>query len=150
MEIDDHKTEGMVALLPTSSDWCKIELPHCTIVYLGDISDRSPAEFNTLGKLASSISMMTGPVPVKVMDTEVLGDVEQVNVLKLEPSPQLKALRQFFEMWDMSEFDFHPHATIGPVNEPVPEFPPMILVFDRIMVAWGDESLIFNLKGGGY
>jgi 2'-5' RNA ligase len=145
--MQDFSKDGMVALLPTTSDWCKGKLPHCTIVYLGDVSERSPAEFNDLGKLASSVSTVTPPLSVKVIETEVLGDEERVNTLRLEPSSQLKAVRHFFEMWDVSEFMFRPHCTIGPAYDAVPDFLPMHLTFDRIMVAWGDDALTFWLKG---
>ena len=125
-------TDGMVALLPTTNDWCKQELAHCTVVFLGDITGRSPAEFNDLGKLASSVAQVTAPFGAKALGTDVLGD-PPVDVLLLDPSPQLKAIRSFFEMWDTGDFPTYlPHATIGPSGgvSPNPDFLPMVLAFD--------------------
>lgn len=146
---DDNSENGMIALLPTSSEWCNIELPHMTVVFLGPISGMSPGAFNELGKMASSVAMLTSSIGSKVLGTEVFGGRgydDEVDVLLLEPNPQLKAVRSFFEMWDASEYDFRPHCTIGPTKGLTPQDLPMYLIFDRIMVAWGDESMIFWLK----
>lgn len=144
--VDEHNEEGMIALLPTTTDWCKIPLPHMTVVYLGHVADLPRDCFSILAKRASSLAQVMRPITCKVMETEVLGEEEKVNTLRLEPSTQLLALREIFDEWDESEYDFHPHCTIGPADGLVPEFTPMYLTFDRLMVAWGDESLTFGLN----
>lgn len=143
---EDHSKDGMIALLPTTTDWCKIELPHMTVVYLGDIEILDMDAYSDLCKRAAAVAQVTGPIGAKVMGTEVLGDEEKVNTLKLEPSPQLMALREFFDEWDQSEFDFHPHCTIGPADGLTPEMIPMYLMFDRLMIGWGDDVITFNLR----
>ena len=141
----DENKSAMVALLPTTSDWCRIELPHLTIVYAGEIKNLKPTDFNSMGKLASSISILMPPLKLKVTGIEIFGDDEKVDVLRLLPSAELLAIRQMLESWDVSDFMFRPHSTIGPTgftNKPIPDS----LVFDRILVAFGDESLTFWLK----
>lgn len=143
---EDHSKDGMIALLPTTSEWCKQELPHMTVVYLGDIELLDIDAYSRLCKRAGAVAQVCSSISTKVMGTEILGDEEKVNTLKLEPTPQLLAIREFFDEWDESEFDFHPHCTIGPADGLSPEFVPMCLVFDRIMLGWGDDVITFNLR----
>lgn len=144
----------MIALLPTTTEWCRQELPHMTLVYVGLITDLQPTDFNELAKDAASIAMMSNPVMVRVTGVEVFGDMEKVDVLKLEPTSELLAMRRVVEDWNASEFPFKPHCTIGPTGgQPIggtaPDYPqgfPNFLFFDRIMVAWGNQALTFWLK----
>lgn len=137
----------MVALLPTDTSWCKIALPHLTIVYAGEIEDRNPTDFNILAKEVAMVAALVPPIFAKVFGVEVLGDEDKVNVLTIEPTPQLKALRSMFEMWNKSEYEFKPHCTIGPAIEPYsPDTLPFTLLFDRIMVGWGEQQINFWLK----
>lgn len=141
----------MIALLPTQGDWCKIKLPHMTLVYAGEIEeDLQLTDFNVLAKDACSIAQMSNPFSVKVTGVETFGaDDQQVDVLTLEYTTLLRAMRHFVEDWNRSEFtDFKPHCTIGPAGTFL-EFPPMYLTFDRIAVGWGDELLTFWLKNYG-
>lgn len=137
----------MIALLPTNSDWCKIKLPHMTLVYAGEIDeDLQLTDFNVLAKDACSIAQMSNPFSVKVTGTETFGkDDEQVDVLTLERTPLLRAMRHFVEDWNASEYEFNPHCTIGPVGTFL-EFPPLYLSFDRVAVGWGDDLITFNMK----
>jgi 2'-5' RNA ligase len=138
----------MIALLPTSSEWCKIKLPHMTLVYAGEIEeDLQLTDFNVLAKDACSLAQMTNPFSLKVTGTDTFGEEpEQVDVLTLELTTQLRAMRHFVEDWNESEFtEFKPHCTIGPAGTFL-EFPPLFLHFDRIAVGWGDDLLTFNLK----
>jgi 2'-5' RNA ligase len=130
----------MIALLPTFSEWCNIELPHMTLVYAGVKQDLQPGDFNSLAKDAASIAMLSSKLVLKVIGVDIFGDEEKVNVLRFQPRPELLAMRRVVERWNASQHPFNPHATIGPVNEPVPPVPSMV-VFDRIMVGWGDESI---------
>lgn len=154
-DVSDAKAEesAMIALLPTTTSWCRQDLPHMTLVYAGLISDMPVTAFNEMAKDACSIAMVSNPVMARVLGVEVFGDMEKVDVLKLEPNSQLLALRRMVEDWNASEFPFKPHCTIGPTaghpigtpeiqNARIPEF----LFFDRILVEWGNESLAFWLK----
>lgn len=136
----------MIALLPTTTDWCRMELPHVTLVYAGEIKDLKATSFNELAKDASSLSMMVKPFVLKIIGTEVFGDERKVDVFKLQPTPELLAMRRFVEHWNKSQYPFTPHATIGDTGVPLPENPRM-LGFNRLLVTWGTDSLAFWLNG---
>lgn len=141
--------KAMIALLPITTEWCKIDLPHLTLVYAGAIADMNPTDFNELAKDASSIAMLSGSIQLRSLGVEVFGDTDKVNVLKFQPSSELWAMRRAVESWDTGEFPiFKPHCTVGPVGAPV-EFTPSAVAFDRIMAAFGGETLTFWLKGCG-
>lgn len=139
------KDSAMIALLPMTTDWCKIDLPHMTLVYAGVLDDLKPTVFNDMAKDAASISMLANPLTLRVLGVEVFGDVDKVNVLRLQPSSELMAMRKFVGHWNASEFPFSPHATIGSTGSPV-ENVPMYLAFDRIAVYFGEDCLTFWLK----
>lgn len=139
----------MIALLPITTDWCRIELPHLTLVYSGKIEDHPASDFNAMAKDASSIAAVTRPIMLQSTGTEVLGpDSELVNVIKLRPTTELIALRNFVKQWDLSGYtSYIPHCTIGPASlGPQPIDYPSALAFDRILVGWGDEQVTFWLR----
>jgi 2'-5' RNA ligase len=145
-------TSVMVDLLPDDTSWCKIEPAHMTLVWCGEIDNLKKTTFNDLSKDAAALAMISNPILVKVFGVKVFGGGSdpEVDALVLESTPELLAMRRFMEDWDVSEFPFTPHATIGPVgsgssfgfDRPMP----MLLRFDRITVGWGDEYLTFWLK----
>lgn len=142
----DNSNSAMIALLPTETDWCKIDLPHLTLVYAGEIDKLKPTAFNEMAKEAASLSMISGPIGLRVFSREVFGrNGDSVDVFRLQPTPELQSMRKFVEHWHASEFPYNPHVTIGPVGTFV-EFVPKYLLFDRIMVGWGDEQITFWLK----
>lgn len=148
--MDDNSDGAMIALLPTTSDWCKIDLPHLTLVYAGKSSELKPTDFNEMAKDAASIAMMSGPISLKVIERTTFGpDTDRVDVFRLMASPELWAMRRMVEDWNASEFPFNPHVTIGPVGTLV-DFAPMYIAFDRVMVEFGTESIPFKLTRGGY
>lgn len=134
----------MIAFLPTTSEWCYTELPHMTLVYVGIISQRSPSDFNSIAKDAATLAMFTNPFSLYVRDVDVFGDTDKVNVLRFRTTPELEALRRFVSHWNVSQYPFSPHATIGPANEYVCNAPG-IVNFNRVMVGWGEESIVFKL-----
>lgn len=147
----EHKQSAMIALLPTTTDWCRIKLPHLTLVYAGEIGeDRSPMEFNNLAKDACSLAMMCRRLTLEVTGKEVFGNWStdpdnQVDVFTLRATDDLLGMRHFVERWNASEFkDYKPHVTIGPVGSYVGE-QPRFLSFDRIVACWGDKDLTFRL-----
>lgn len=146
---DKPHDQAMIALLPITSDWCKIDLPHMTLVYAGPTADMKPSVFNELAKDAGSLSMLTGSIQLRVKGVEVFGpDDDKVNVLALQPSSELWAMRRTVESWNASDFPFSPHCTIGPVGTEI-GYTPSAVAFDRIMAAFGNETLTFWLKGCG-
>jgi len=147
--MDEIHTGVYVALLPTESLWCKQPFPHTTIISAGDTSELRASVFNTLAKSVASIAMVTNPISLKVLGIEVFGEEEKVDVLRLDISPELLAVRSFLENWDTGEFPvFKPHATIGPVGSAMfpSESMPLFLTFDRIVVCWGEQKIAFWLK----
>lgn len=148
--MDDHKESAMIALLPTTTEWCHIELPHMTLVYAGETKDLNPTAFNELAKDAASIAMVTEPILLKTNGIEIFGNwsdksEDKVDVIRLEPTPALWAMRRFVEQWNKSEHPFNPHVTIGPTgiyNDIIPTH----LAFDRILVGWGNDYMTFWLK----
>lgn len=146
-------TDGvMIALLPINSDWCMIDCPHLTLVYVGLIADQKPGAFNELAKDASMLASLSRPLTLRTAGTEIFGDAlaqsygaDKVNVIKLQPTPELLAMRRVVEDWNASQFDFSPHVTVGPVSLPMPEIPSHI-AFNKVMVGWGKEQLVFSMN----
>lgn len=137
----------MIAFLPTSSDWCKLDLPHMTLVYAGSKADLTPTDFNELCKDAADIALLTPPFTLDVMSMDVFGpENDRVNVLRLRPTAELTVFRSMVERWNKSEHPFNPHCTIGPATDLAPIYPPTILGFDRIIVAFGEERIQFFLR----
>ena len=146
--MEDHSQDCMVALLPTKSDWCKIDFPHLTLVYVGELTDLKPTTFNDLAKTALSLALACNPIEVDVLNVDILGDDKKVEALLLRPSPSLLAMRAMVESWNGSQYtDYLPHATIGPLGSFDGNMP-KTLTFDRICVSWGDKNLIFKLSSG--
>lgn len=141
----------MIALLPITTAWCKQDLPHMTLVYAGEKDKLQDGDFNELAKDASTLSMLCGTITCRVLGVEVFGSDQKVDVLRLEPTSQLLALRRVVERWNASEHPFNPHATIGPVGSSVQLQQtgdiPRWLAFDRVFVGWGEENLTFWLNG---
>lgn len=132
----------MVALLPTTSDWCHIDLPHLTLVYAGKVPDLTATTYNDMGKVVLELSRRFAPLTLDVMNAEVLGEEpELVDVLTLQESQQLLAMRTTVEKWNASKHSFKPHVTVGPVGSLSGDVPNRI-TFDRIMLGWGNAGFI--------
>jgi 2'-5' RNA ligase len=144
--VEDVSGSVMIALLPITTDWCSIDLPHLTLVYAGETKDLKPTMFNEMAKDASMLAVLSRPITLKVMGVEVFGDEEKVDVLRLQPSPELWSMRRVVEHWNASEFPFNPHATIGPAGMSSIDYP-RYLAFNRILVGWGEEQLVFAMDG---
>jgi len=142
--MNEFSNSVMIALLPTTSYWCHIELPHLTLVYVGQIEDLTPVTHNELAKAAMSLAMMNHPFSLDVLDADILGDEDKVEVLLLRPSTSLLGMRQTVERWNASQYPFNPHVTVGPIGS-LGDVLPQSITFDRIMVAWGDETLTYKL-----
>ena len=137
----------MIAYLPVNTEWARQPLPHLTLVYCGTIDDLSPTAKNRLAKDAISAGMMTGPITLEVTGVDTFGDdFEKVDVIKLFPTSRLLTARKIVESWNASEHPFNPHTTIGPVGSANEVVIPPVVFFDRIMVGWGDERMVFQLS----
>lgn len=144
----ENEPSVMIALLPITSDWCRIELPHLTLVYAGPVKDQKPAAFNELAKDASLLATLSRPLTLRTNGTDVFGGRgydEQVDVIRLKPTPELMAMRRVVDHWDASEYPFNPHVTIGPVGQGLPDIPSHI-AFNKLCVGWGDEYLHFAMS----
>src|ERR1044071_1423047 len=140
----------MIALLPISSDSCRIELPHMTLVYAGEVADQKPGAINELAKDACSLAQLSHPLTLRTKGTEVFGGRgydKEMDVIRLELTPELMAMRRFVDHWNASEYDFNPHVTIGEAGGGVPEIPSHI-AFNKVCVGWGNDYLTFNLVYG--
>lgn len=148
-QIDQNASDGvMIALVPTNTEWCKIACPHMTLVYVGQVGDLKSTIFNELGKEASDLALLSRPITLKVSGTEEFGGQGDpaVEVLTLQSSPELRAMRRAVEHWNASDWPFNPHVTVGPVGTSIdPMIMPTMLTFDKLMVAWGTDELIFSL-----
>lgn len=148
-EVKRFEDSVMVALIPTTSDWCAIDLPHLTLVYAGKIPDLPPTAFNELAKVALDIAFQFSPIVVDVLGTDTFGggsdDSPMVDVLLLRPIEPLLQMRMMLERWSASEHPFAPHVTVGPIGSGKDQTPDAIM-FDRIMVAWGPEHLTYRLN----
>jgi 2'-5' RNA ligase len=145
--MDEHTLDVMVALRPITSDWCKIALPHLTLVYPGKKTDLRPTDFNELAKAVASIAMDFHSIQLLTSGLEQFGDEgEKVDVLVLRNTPQLMQMQRRVSSWDKGKFPFNPHCTIGPAGSAIPDALPPAVAFDRIMLSWGEEELNFWLK----
>lgn len=145
----DDQTGVMIALLPTTDDWCRIDLPHLTLVYAGTTDKISVSDYNDLCKDASMIAVLGSPLWLRVTGLAVFGDdTEKVNVITFQPTPELWALRRALDEWDASDYPFNPHCTIGPVELGVPDVLPRAVGFNRVYAGYGTESMVFNMSSG--
>lgn len=150
--MDGFMESVMVALLPTESSWCRQNLPHLTLVYVGEIPDLSLTVHGELLKAAMTISMSFGPLTLAVMGVERFGEPDNpVDVLLLENTPRLSSIQLSVEQWSASirvdEFPFTPHCTIGPPGAIVGITVPEQISFDRVLVAYGSENTSYKLVG---
>ena len=143
--MQDGSESAMIALLPVTTDWCRIQCPHMTLVYVGELKDLRPTVFNELAKEASAIATLAKPITLEVTGVEMFGEQSDTMVLTLRANAELLAMRKVVEEWNGSQFPFNPHVTVGPASSHL-EVTPKLLSFDRIMVGWGKEQITFNLK----
>lgn len=144
----EEEKSVMIALLPINSDWCKIKLPHLTLVYAGLVADRKPGDFNEISKDASLLATLARPLTLRTFGTDVFGGRgydAQMDVIRMKPSPELLAMRRIVEKWNASEYDFNPHVTIGPHGDGLPIDIPSHIAFNKVCVGWGDDYLTFNM-----
>lgn len=139
----------MIALLPQSADWSKVDPPHCTLVYSGEVKDHPEQDFHQLLKDATSIALLSRPLIVSTKALEVFGEGdERVDVVTLEVTPELEAMRNLVVHWNKSKwYEFRPHITVGPAPSELNMgvIPPSIRL-NKVLLAWGDQRYTFNMK----
>lgn len=147
--MNDYPDSAMIALIPNTTYWCQIDLPHVTLVYAGEIAQLPPGTYNELSKAALSLALANSSVYLKVLGMDVFGeDDEKVDVLRLEPTPQIMAMRSQVASWNASQYtDYKPHATVGPEGSADPVKMPYFLAFDQIMCCWGEERTSYWFRG---
>lgn len=144
--MEAKEQSAMVALLPVEGQLPGVEFPHLTLVYCGEIPNLDVEILKVLSKNASAVGTLSKPVLLKTKGVEVFGDDEKVDVIRLDESHQLIAIRSLFEDYDDGEFPvYKPHVTIGEVGSSNGNMP-IMLKFDRIMVGWGEKKLVFKLN----
>lgn len=141
--MDQFQESVMIALLPTTSEWCHIDLPHMTLVYVGEIPDLPPTLHNVIAKQILSIALACSTLTLDVLGLELFGDNKDTEVFTLGTNPQLLAMRAMVEQWNASEYEFNPHVTIGPIGSFAGN-QPMSITFDRVAVSWGEDLLEFK------
>lgn len=147
--MSEHDNDVMVALLPTSTEWSSLPIPHLTLVYAGEISKSRPTDFQNLAKECSHLAAISSRITAIVDGKETLGggDNPYVEAYVFKPNSELSAMRHFLEKWNKSEYkEFKPHMTIGPLgSKPPMDGAPVAIRFDRLLVAWGNDQLIFKI-----
>lgn len=141
----DYSDSVMIALLPITTDWCKIDLPHMTLVYCGEKQILGSSAFNELSKDACALAALSRPLTLQVTGRDLFGPEDDTEVFTLRHTTELWAMRHAVEKWNASEFPFNPHVTIGPKGSIVPDSPRYI-AFDRILVSYGNDQLTFSMK----
>lgn len=142
--MSEFQNSVMVALRPTTSGWCMIDLPHMTIVYVGEIPDIQKTTHNKLLKVALDVSTTLPAIRLDVIGTTILGQTDLVDVLLLRKTEELMQFYYAFEEWDSTEFLFKPHVTIGPMGSRL-DVSPSALMFDEVFVSWGEETTSYKL-----
>lgn len=142
--MNDFSDSVMMALLPTTSDWCKQPLPHMTLVYAGDKNDLSIGTKNEMAKAAMHLAMVNHLLTVPVIGVDSFGDNKDEEVLTLEATPQLLAMRSIVQRWNASQWPFSPHVTCGPIGSVGGNIPSSIS-FDQIALVWGTEMMAFKM-----
>lgn len=147
--MDGFNESVMVALLPRTSEWCRIELPHLTLAYVGEIPDLQPSTWSDLLKAAITISSSFAPIVVSVLGVERFGEPDNpVDVLLLDSSPDLMAIQRTVDDWETGQFRaFRPHCTIGPPGAIVGITVPTEISFDRCVVSYGSQNTSYKLVG---
>lgn len=148
MGVTEHQQSVMVALLPTDGSWCQQDLPHCTLVYAGEIPNLNPYLHSRLKEAALVMSLSTNAFTTKVSGVGVLGDEKAVWVMHLEDHPTLTWLRMMVSHHSASKFPFRPHCTIGEVGTAYVNVSniPEEVTFDRLLVAWGENRTVYPLQ----
>lgn len=149
--MSEHDTSIMIAFLPLEASWVKQDLPHLTLVFGGEISDRTDQDFKEMMADMVIAATLMPRFSLLSLGVEQFGEgVEQVDVLRFVPTTPLLAVHRVVERWSKSQYmSYNPHVTIGPVGTANSVELPFRVHFDRILLAWGDKHYTCYLRNLG-
>lgn len=150
---------ALQSLLPRGSELVPPDDLHLTLLYLGDSSSLESSKTSIFAGALNAVEWQQGIVGTLTGLARFNNDESGRNALVLlVDSPLLPGFRQ--GVWaqvtqrDISgdqRHGFIPHITLGyiPVDAKTPQIPvpPIKIVFDSYVVAWGDEHLTVPLSG---
>lgn len=146
--MSDYDSSIMIALLPDEAKWVKQDLPHLTIVFGGDIPDAKSGLLGEMVAMTTALGLSISPMRLWSSGVRQFGEGdERVDVLTFEPNPDLLHVRSCVEKWSKSQYKFfNPHVTIGPVGSASATELPRTVVFDKLLLAWGDRHFKYDLE----
>lgn len=146
--MSDYDSSIMIALLPDKAGWVKQDLPHLTVVYAGEIPDAKRSLFGEMVSETTALGLSINPMRLWSSGVKQFGEGdERVDVLTFETSPELLYVRQRVEKWSKSQYvNYNPHVTIGPVGSSEIEKLPRTVVFNKLLLAWGDRHFRYDLE----
>jgi 2'-5' RNA ligase len=124
-----------------------------TLVFAGPIDGAPESLHKDLLFSTSLLAAVMRPFSLIALGVEKFGEgVDMVDVLRLIPTPELLTARTAVESMNKSSFStYKPHVTIGPVGSADDQSRlfglPLSVYFDRVVACWGDEYLVFPLRG---
>lgn len=136
--------DSATIMWPASID--SVDVPHTTIMYLGEIQDLDVTPEEIINVLKSLNLSSPGEIPVQ--GVEVFGEANKVFVAVLEPEnltlqrDYIKAAVQVnLPLKDASSYpDFRPHVTVGSVdNYNGPKEIPASIPLGEVELWWGDN-----------
>lgn len=150
---------ALQSLLPRGSELVPPDDLHLTLLYLGDSSSLESSKTSIFAGALNAVEWQQGIVGTLTGLARFNNDESGRNALVLlVDSPLLPGFRH--NVWaqvtqrDVSgeqRHGFIPHITLGyiPVDAKTPQIPvpPIKIVFDSYVVAWGDEHLAVPLSG---
>lgn len=145
----DFSDSSMIAFLPTNAEWCKQDLPHLTLVYTGSVEEGGSDLFQELAFDSAVVATLMPRFTLLSLGVDQFGEAdERVDVLRLVSTSALDAVRRIVARHSKSEYkDYKPHVTLGPVGSSLMTDLPSYVSFDRLVLAWGDQKLLFHLAG---
>lgn len=147
-------------VLPKGSEVLPASELHVTLAYLGEIADAG-TEFNTAAQRLADFSGWQVLLTATVAGVGRFANAESgldavMLLLDSEGLHQFRmGLAEVLE-WDLGlevarRWGYIPHVTLGyvPSAAPVQLAPPAqrTLVFDRLALSWGDQTIVFPLRG---
>lgn len=141
-EYDDSAALMWPAIFPGSD---KIEVPHVTVLYLGD---KGEVPVSAMAALLVNIDNLAAPGTVATTGLEVFGeDDDRVWVATLDDSvlgplrARIKERSARYGILDASSYpDYRPHVTLVPYSSEKPKLPRSVTL-GPLEMWWGDEHI---------
>ena len=147
--MSEHSDSSMIAFLPDEASWVQQKLPHLTLVYAGPIAEAGSSLKRDLLLETSLLAAFVPRLWLPVLGVDQFGDdVDRVDVLRLLRTVPLDVARRMVESYSKSQHKtYNPHVTIGPVGSANQVDLPKGVFFSRVMLSWGDDHVVFDLRG---